>query len=267
MAVDFKAIVSEVASAAYGYAKSIITGVASGNILSISLVALIILVLLAVLWRDSRRHFFFTKNVFIIVILTVSLYFIATNFARETILAHGLDELTLIVAIAGFLIGVFIIVNTIRSIWRAIKRKGAKEEKEEAPVKEKEGKAQEVVPMTAAQGKSLLMVIGSVMVAEFGIFSSPTIGAPNPTIGMAFFGAFLLGVFIFLKATYARQYLKGVFHSIVALVFGFGLSLLLGHYWAGYEWSKLLSQDYFATTSLVALISGIALSLLVGGKT
>lgn len=310
MVSDVKTLIVNCATAAYEHAEGLVNGVVMGDVGSISIAALIFLIILAILWKDSRKKFFFTKSVFILLILSTSLYFIATKFAVDIIQAQGIDELTLIIGIVGFCIGLFIIIQTMRALFKAGRRtdaewrvatvpraraviieEGSGEEPGDlvelspppaakavvikATAAKKKSKAAAVAPeratflpksMNAEQSRSLLMVIGTVMVVEFGIFSSPTVAAPNAMVGMVFFGAFLFGVFIFLKATYAHQYLRGLFHALVALVFGFGLSVLLGHYWGGLAWTALLSINYFATTSMIALMSGIALSLLVGGK-
>ena len=113
--------------------------------------------------------------------------------------------------------------------------------------------------------RSLLAVLSYMVVAQFGVFSGVTIGAPNQAVGMIFFGLFLVAAFVFIKTTY-HHYLTGLRHLIIALVFGFALSVLLGHVWATIPLAELLSTAYFTSNSLVALVTGLAISLFMGSK-
>lgn len=113
--------------------------------------------------------------------------------------------------------------------------------------------------------KSLLSVLTFLVVAEFGVFSSKTIAAPNIKIGLGLFVVFLIASFIFIKQSY-KEYGKGLLHLIITLIIGIVLSIILGHFWANIPLGDLFSLNYFKTESLVALISGMALSLFVGSR-
>jgi len=113
--------------------------------------------------------------------------------------------------------------------------------------------------------RSVLAVLSYIVVAEFGVFSSVTVHAPSAMVGMGLFASFMLAAFIFIRTSY-HHYLVGIRHLIVGTLFGFFLSLLLGHFWAEIPTAILLSQNYFATNSLVAFITGLALSLFMGSK-
>jgi ABC-type multidrug transport system fused ATPase/permease subunit len=115
------------------------------------------------------------------------------------------------------------------------------------------------------QDRSLLAVLSYIIVAEFGVFSSVTIAAPNSTVGFGFFVAFMLAAFIFIKTTY-YSYAVGLGHLAVGAIFGMVLSIGLGHLWVGTPLELLLSLEYFATNSLVAFITGLAVSLFMGSK-
>jgi hypothetical protein len=115
------------------------------------------------------------------------------------------------------------------------------------------------------QDRSLLAVLSYIIVAEFGVFSSVTIAAPNSTVGFGFFVAFMLAAFIFIRTTY-YSYAVGLGHLAVGAIFGIVLSIALGHLWVGTPLELLLSLEYFATNSLVAFITGLAVSLFMGSK-
>ncbi|MBN2067417.1 MAG: hypothetical protein JW744_03045 [Candidatus Diapherotrites archaeon] len=119
--------------------------------------------------------------------------------------------------------------------------------------------------LAAFHDRSLLAVLSYMVVAEFGVFSGVTVSAPNETVGLIFFGLFIVAAMIFIKSTY-HSYLTGIKHLTIALVFGAALSVLLGYIWASIPLEELLSLGYFKTNSLVALVTGLAVSLFLGSK-
>lgn len=111
----------------------------------------------------------------------------------------------------------------------------------------------------------LLTIITYIMIAEFGVFSSVTISAPTPEIGMIMVGMFIVGVIIYVFRTYPDPK-EGLMYLGIAFVFAFLLSILLGHFWVGHALEELLSTTYFALDSMVAFVTGVALSLFMGSK-
>ena len=119
--------------------------------------------------------------------------------------------------------------------------------------------------MQSFHDRSLLAVLSYIIVAEFGVFSSMTVSAPSPLIGLGLFAAFMAAAFIFMKTSY-HDYSKGVQHLAIGTVFGIALSIALGYLWVATPLNLLLSLEYFATNSLVAFITGLAVSLFMGSK-
>ncbi|MFN6992413.1 MAG: hypothetical protein ACK4MM_06825 [Fervidobacterium sp.] len=115
------------------------------------------------------------------------------------------------------------------------------------------------------QEKSILSIIIYLTIAEFGVFSSPTIAPPNPQIGFIFFLIFLTASIIFIKKIYS-DFKLGLTHFSIAIFFGFILSIILGYFWGNFPLSELLSLRYFASHSVVALITGIAVSLFMSSR-
>ncbi|MDI6811543.1 MAG: hypothetical protein QMD80_07750, partial [archaeon] len=72
--------------------------------------------------------------------------------------------------------------------------------------------------------RSLLAVLSYIIVAEFGVFSSVTVAAPNSTVGLGLFVAFMLAAFIFIKTTY-HSYAVGIRHLVIGGIFGIILSI------------------------------------------
>lgn len=115
------------------------------------------------------------------------------------------------------------------------------------------------------QEKSILSIIIYLTIAEFGVFSSPTISPPNPQIGFVFFSIFLVASVIFIKKIYS-DFKLGLTHFGIAILFGFILSIILGYFWGNFPFTDLLSLRYFASHSVVALITGIAVSLFMSSR-
>ncbi len=113
--------------------------------------------------------------------------------------------------------------------------------------------------------KSLLSVLAFVVVAQFGVFSSLTVTAPNVRTGVMLLGFFLVAAFLFIRQGY-RNYRTGVMHLGFTLLVGFLLSVALGTAWKEIPVGELLSLAYFRSESLIALISGMALSLFAGSR-
>jgi len=115
------------------------------------------------------------------------------------------------------------------------------------------------------QEKNILTIIIYQTVAQFGVFSTPTMVAPNSYVGFVFFLIFLVAAIFFIKKTY-NDFSTGLKHFGAALLYGFILSIILGFFWGRHPLNVLFSFEYFATASLVALITGIAVSLFMSSK-
>lgn len=113
--------------------------------------------------------------------------------------------------------------------------------------------------------RSLLAVLSYMVVAEFGVISGITVSAPNEVVGLIFFAMFLVGALVFIKSTY-HNYLTGLKHLFIALIFGAALAVVLSHIWLGHPLEELLSLGFFKTNALVALVTGLAVSLFMGSK-
>ncbi|MBN2421777.1 hypothetical protein JXB41_01005 [Candidatus Woesearchaeota archaeon] len=113
--------------------------------------------------------------------------------------------------------------------------------------------------------KSLITVLIYLLVAEFGVFSSPTLSAPNIKVGVLLFLIFVVGIVLFVKKAYhdakiGFTYLGATF--VVGLFFAF----ILGFIWGNIPLTKLISLDFFQSDSLIALITGMSVSLFAGSK-
>lgn len=112
---------------------------------------------------------------------------------------------------------------------------------------------------------SIGMVIISLAVAEFGVFSSKTIAAATVDTGIVFFILFMIAAFVFIKLTY-HNYRTGLWHFCVAFMIGLAMTFLLGYFWAGIPLETLTTDKFFSSEALVALITGLSLSLFMSGK-
>ncbi|MFH1399285.1 MAG: hypothetical protein ABIG95_04185 [Candidatus Woesearchaeota archaeon] len=116
-----------------------------------------------------------------------------------------------------------------------------------------------------SKDRSLLNVLIYLIVAEFGVFSSVTLAAPNVRVGIVFLAVFLVASLVFIKQSY-HNYKIGLSHLAVVLVVGFFVSILLGLLWGNQTLGEILSINYFTSDALVALITGVAVALFAGSK-
>ncbi len=177
--------------------------------------------------------------------------------------------------IVGLVYSVYSLVTRVRQSLRRMKASalGAPAETRESLLSSKrmndapdELSFKEMFGKSALKGeKSLLSVLAFVVVAQFGVFSSMTIAAPNVKTGMMLLAFFLVAAFLFIRQGY-RSYRTGLMHLGFTLAIGFALSVTLGAAWNEVALRELLSLAYFRSESLIALISGMALSLFAGSR-
>lgn len=270
--------------------------ISKGDPLSIVVIGIILFVLLVVFFKVTSWVYSVLKRMFLLLVIILSFAFFMHNFGQR-MLEEGTTTSILIVGAIGLLMGVLALIVAFYSIADYLRKSKAERMKkmEEAPEEETEiippakastlGRmAQQQSPALARSGifskesfstsaftsslkddRSVLAVLSYVIITEFGVFSSVTIAAPAPFIGMLFAGIFFVGAFVFIKTTY-HSYVKGMTHLIIASIFGLILSILLGHFWVQVPLEMLLSIDYFKSPSLVAFVTGIAVSLFMGSR-
>ncbi len=269
------------------YIEALISGALTGDSTSIIMVAGIAIILIAIIFKASSLLFGIVKRGFLFIVILLSAYYFTTTFIQR-FNAEGLTEQTLIIGVLGLVVVAVSLVIAIGSFFRQAKKVKKSydypgEQEEISP--KKSPSAPTFTPTQIQQpqsytsqaltkdnlfnslkdDRSLLAVLSYVIIAQFGVFSSKTISAPNPEVGMMFFAIFFVGAFIFIKTTY-HSYLKGITHLIIASIFGVILSMGLGIFWAEFPVEVMLSTGYFQTDALVAFVTGIAVSLLMGSK-
>ncbi|PIN85432.1 MAG: hypothetical protein COV47_02175 [Candidatus Diapherotrites archaeon CG11_big_fil_rev_8_21_14_0_20_37_9] len=280
-----------------GYIQKLIEGALVGDPTAVIIVAGIAFILLALIFTTSGFLFAIVKRSFLFIVVALSGYYFATNFFQK-VAAEGLTEQTLIFGLIGLVVVSVSLIVAIGSLFRqatgSTRRSNQSEPIDLAKEYDNDYAATHATAKPSAPGftptqlqqpqsyttqalttenlmnslkddRSLLAVLSYVIIAQFGVFSSRTISAPNVEIGMIFFVVFILGSLIFIKTTY-HDYLKGVTHLVIASVFGIIISIGLGIFWAEFPVDILLSLGYFKTDAMVAFVTGIAVSLLMGSK-
>jgi len=275
--------VQTLSSFAADYVIRLPTELAEGNVFAVSLVLILSYIAILIINKLTGIIIFLMKKLFLLSIVMLSFYrFMADLIIR--VAADGPTTDNIIFGAGGFLVGfiAFVIalyaaLSSLKDIHRSkteekeeTKEKDETKEKEETEEKEKTEDAPAHTPKmfsmdSLKDDKNLGAVLTYLVIAQFGVFSSKTIAAPNETVGMGFFGVFLVAAFIFIHQSY-RDYKRGLVHFAIALVLGGGLSLLLGHFWGNIPQEILLSPAYFSTDSLVALVTGLSVSLFMGSK-
>jgi len=277
-------------------AKAMAGDITTIALLGIGIIACFVLIILLVelaAWLIGVVKRFF---LFLIVALSTGMFF---HSFQDKIFAAEPDLVLVASGIAGVvfaLIALSISLISIKREWRKSRKEKIADIKSEMKqivaeqFKEevKKGQEKQAMPeLTATQAqspqmltkqgfskanilasfhdRSLLAVLSYMVVAEFGVISGVTISAPNETVGLIFFAAFLVAALVFIKSTY-HNYLKGIRHLFAALLIGLGLSILLSHIWLSVPLELLFSLNYFKTNALVALVTGLAVSLFMGSK-
>jgi hypothetical protein len=262
---------------AQAYATHLLTGALAGDLFSLGVVGVVVLILLLFVFRVTLWVFVLIKHAFLSIFILASLALFEIALLQRIDLASP-DPFLLAVAIAGTVLGLFAFLVSLVSVKRHAREKESFKEVQ-AERKSKEEKPLAYHPTTVEMPKtfstqalkaqvnerSLLAVFSYVVIAQFGIFSSRTFPAPSVEIGLAVFAIFYIAAFVFIRTSYTH-YAKAVFHLLTASIFGFVLSLILGHYWAAIPFETLFSLGYFQTDCLVALVTGTAVSLLMGSK-
>jgi len=233
----------------------------------------VLLIFLLMLFKVRSWVVLLVKKLLLLGIV-VALGYLTLSNLPEKLSVDGLQQAPITNVILALVGGVFFLIAlviSLSSLFSHSKKRSEPEQVASVPpiqpttIRQPQMFTTQALKAQITNDRSLLAVIGYVIIAEFGIFSSPTMSAPNPNVGMLFFGVFFVGAFIFIKTSY-KKYLKGVAHLFIATIFAVGLSVFLGHLWAEIPLEVLLSIGYFGTNALVAVVTGIAVSLLMGSK-
>lgn len=263
---------------AFGLLPSVFKGEPTG----IAVAGLVFIIFLALFFELSQLVYRFVKHFFLFLVVIISLLVFVINFG-DKLFSPQPDFFILAVGVIGLLMGLVAFIISIFSVTTAYSsiQKHAEEQYKQTPsptapkVSPTQIQQPDFLSQQALSGKtlmqsvqddrSLLAVLSYSIIAQFGVFSGFTVSAPSIEVGMAFFAAFFVGAFIFIKTSY-HNYSRGIIHLVFATVFGFILSIMLGHYWGTIPLPELLSINYFTSHALVALVTGIAVSLLLGSK-
>tara|TARA_Y100000310_G_scaffold345859_1_gene471632 strand:- start:25849 stop:26679 length:831 start_codon:yes stop_codon:yes gene_type:complete len=266
-------------AAIQGYGESLLGNSLSGDPTSIIIIAGIAIVVSALVFKVSGFLFGLIKRFFLLIVIGLSAFFFLNNFG-EKLAAEGPNGQLIVVGVVGALGAIAALVIALGAFKRQVKRKDEEPKPEQpkdtapnfTPTQLQQPQAYTTQALTPGNimnslkdDRSLLAVLSYVIIAQFGVFSSKTISAPNPEIGMIFFGIFIVGALLFIKTTY-HNYLKGITHLVAASIFGILFSILLGVFWVELPLETLLSTTYFETDAMVAFVTGIAVSLLMGTR-
>ncbi|MFH1391726.1 MAG: hypothetical protein ABIH20_05430 [Candidatus Diapherotrites archaeon] len=262
------------------YAEYLLANVLSGDPLAILVIGAVLIVLLVLFFKVSTFILGLIKRFFLLIVIGLSAFFFLNTFGAK-LAAEGFTGQIILFGVIGILGAIAALVIALGAFKRQVKKRHDEPILEQpkntaapnfTPTQLQQPQAYTTQALTPGNimnslkdDRSLLAVLSYVIIAQFGVFSSKTISAPNPDVGMIFFGIFVVGALIFIKTTY-HSYLKGITHLIIASVFGILLSMALGIYWAEIPMDIMLSTGYFATDAMVAFVTGIAISLLMGNR-
>ena len=261
--MDFSSIALQIREYGFGLLEKAL----AGDPTSIALAALAALLLIGLFAGVGSLIWRYLKSLLLLGIVGLSLYLAAPELlSRFSTSGTGVEVIAIgaIALLAGLFALLFAFKQTRTTHAEATGGEVKAPKKEEAAAAGTPEKTL-LQHLSAAKDRNLTSVISLLIIAQFGIFTSKTISAPNADVGMMLVGGFLLAAFFFIRNTYS-SYKKGLAHLIVAAVAAFAISIVLGHYWGQIPFETLLSQEYFATDAAVAFITSIAVSLLMGNN-
>jgi hypothetical protein len=269
------ALESSVWDLAAAYLRDIPSNALAGDVFAVSAMLIGFYILVLVIKALTDLLLFFLKRFMLLVIVSLAFYQFA-QYMEGKLAVEGLTNDNLFLGGVGLIGGVVVMILALNAIFASVKKigheKGAEKQKSPTETGKPEAEAMESKAFSSEKvfsmeglkkDKSIGVVIAYLLVAEFGVMSSKTVAAPNATVGMLFFFAFMLAALFFIRQTY-QSYNTGIRHFIAAIIIGGILSLALGVLWGGYSINQLLSTEYFTTDSMVAFLTGIAVSLFMG---
>jgi len=256
--------------AAYEYVKLIPSEAASGDVFAISAVLITAYLTVCIINKLTGFIIFLVKKLFLLTIVSTAFYQFMKSLVQK-ISAHGLTNDTIVFGLAGTVLGFLAFIIALYAALASFKK--VKSNQEQVKTTDEHAKPEplqlglkDMFSVKALKDdKHAGAVLSYMVIAQFGVFSSKTISAPNPIVGLLFFAVFMLAAFYFVNQTY-QDTNKGLHHLSMVCVGGAALSVILGNLWNSIPIAQLLSPAYFATESLVAYVTGIAVSLFMSGK-
>jgi hypothetical protein len=209
------------------------------------------------------------KSILLFITGIAFYYFLKTFMLRLSL--FGLTTENIVLGLFGITLGLVGMALSFAWLFQSFKQTKTKLPKAEdigaKPEKVEENRTvfQAIKQEVLFKEKNIFTIIIYLVIAEFGIFSSPTKPAPTAEIGMTFFLIFITATIFFIRKIY-KDFKTGLTQFGIALLVGYALSVALGYFWNNNELSTLLSIQYFATPSLVALITGMAVSLFMSSR-
>jgi hypothetical protein len=252
---------------AQSYFQSFPSLIQQGDLSATILALILFFIALVIINKLSSILLAIIKRTIVFIITSLILYKYIPVFI-DKIMLEGFTIQNLLIGFSGSLICIAAFTIATINLFKHTKKAIGEQKLQQVKEKDVEKIVAEEAPFTfgsLTKDKSLLSLLTYLTVAEFGVFSSVTMAAPNVKVGISFFIIFLIASIVFIKQSY-KNYKKGLAHLVIALIVGFALSLLLGTLWGNQPISNLISLNYFSSDSLVALISGMAVSLFAGSK-
>ena len=274
-------LVTEVSYNMMNYFGTLPQQVMQGNAVAIMISLLIFFVLILIINAISAFLLSFMKRTILFLIIILVIYDFFPRYI-ELVRLQGWQFSTIIIGITataasifGFYIASRSFVMSAKSHFLKLADKVRQKQDVHGVVLEKERKIEgyrqqenikEMFSKEALHNeKSLLSVLVYLIVAQFGVFSSPTLSAPNVQVGIIFFSIFIVGIIIFMKSSYKNLQTSVTYFGVTFLV-GLLLSFALGILWGKNTLPELLSANFFTSDSLVAMITGMGFSLFAGSK-
>ncbi len=244
----------------YLYTKNIPTLIRSGDFTAIAISITLFLISLIIINKITTAMMKVIESFLVLTIISYASYLFITVFiSRFHQTGATLSNILLL-----FVGSLSIILGLFGGITTLLKNTSTydKIDKEIEKVRSQPSPTQMFSQFT--EGNSIGKRIVYLIISEFGVFSSKTISAPNPTVGAAIFFIFVFGALIYIMSLKERT--KETERFLITLVAGITIAIILAVSWSSMPLIDVLSLKFFSSDALVAVVTGTAISMYMGGK-
>jgi len=256
------------------YVQSLPELVKSGDFTAITVSIILFLVGLIVINKITNAMMKIIESFLVLTIISYASYLFASVFMSkieiEGLTLESVLVLTIgILAIASGLIAGIKSIITHTSKYNLLKGNDFENKNNSVKnnnVKEKPIELDKLMKFNSfTSDESIGKRLAYLVISEFGVFSSKTISAPTPAVGISIFLIFLIGMLLYILSSH-KDKTKELRYFIITLIVSFIVSIILAATWSLYSPSNIFSLNFFSSEALVAVITGTGISMYMGGK-
>lgn len=244
----------------YLYTKSMPSLVRSGDFTAITIAIVVFLVSLIIINKITTAMMKVIESFLVLTIISYASYLFVSVFISRyhTYGATPSNIALLLIGSLSIILGLFGGIATLlksTSTYDKIDEEIEKIKSQPSPVS---------MFNQFTEGNNIGKRIVYLIISEFGVFSSKTISAPNPTVGAVIFFIFIFGALAYIMSLKERT--KEVEYFLITLIAGMAIAIILAVTWSSMPLKEVLSLRFFDSDALVAVVTGTAISMYMGSK-